>query len=468
MFFQQIVREDLGCAAYIVGSTDAGECVVVDPRLDEVDELIDLVAHKQMRIVAIIETHNHADHIAGHNELAARTGALIYVHEAADVLYPHQDLHDGDEITIGEVKIHVLHTPGHRPEHIALAIADTSRSDEPWLVLTGDSLFIGDVARPDLAIDGTEGAKQLYSSLFEKLLALPDSVEVYPGHVAGSLCGRVMNLKTSSTIGYERRHNSALHVGSQLEFVRALNANLPQRPPNMENIVSLNRGLMTLELTQPPLLSPQAFNAARQDAIVLDVRSPAVVGASHVPGSLNVDLYGPQFGTRVGFIIPADADLLLILPSWEDVHTALVELAVVGYTRVRGILAGGIRAWEVAGLPVETIPQISVHDLHKELGHPNFAVLDVREDSEWEAGHIATATHIPYHQLVHHLEEVPRASILAVICGTGQRSSIAASLLQAHGFAGLQNVEGGMGAWYAAGYETVCSEMKTPSIASSM
>src|SRR5258708_34938924 len=209
MYFKQLVKEDLGCASYIVGCPNAGICAVVDPRIDMVEEILALTSAKGLQITAVIETHNHADHISGHGELAERTGARIYVHEQAGVAFPHHDLKDGSELTFGAVKARVIHTPGHRPEHIALAVSDTSRSDDPWLVLTGDSLFIGDVARPDLAVPGEEGAEALYGSIFHRLLELEDGVEVYPAHVAGSLCGRGMNAKTGSPIGFERKRNPA-------------------------------------------------------------------------------------------------------------------------------------------------------------------------------------------------------------------------------------------------------------------
>jgi len=454
MFFQQIVREDLGCAAYLVGSTDAGTCVVVDPRVDEVDEIIDITAAKGMRVTAIVETHNHADHVAGHEELAKRTGANVYVHASAGVSYPHHAVRDGDEIRAGEVTLRVVHTPGHRPEHIALEVAGTSRSEEPWLVLTGDSLFIGDVARPDLAVDGTEGAQELYTSLFGKLLKLSDGVEIYPGHVAGSLCGRAMNLKTSSTIGYERRHNGALQANTQSDFVRDINANLPQRPPNMQRIVEINKGAEDSPSSSAPGLSSEEFDEARHEALVLDVRSPGEYGSGHVPGALNVDLRGPQFGTRVGFVVPSNRVILLVLSETGDLEYALTELAVVGYTRVRGVLTGGMESWQRDGLPVETIPQVSVAELRDEIRRGTVGVLDVREDNEWQSGHIENAVHIPFHQLTAHVDDVPRADTLAVVCGSGQRSSIATSILQAHGVSGLQNVEGGMSAWNGSGYET--------------
>src|SRR5215469_932062 len=305
MYFKQLVKEDLGCASYIVGCNSAGVCAVVDPRLDMVDEILEITSARDLQVTAIIETHNHADHISGHGELARRTGAPIYVHEQAGVVYPHKDLKDGDELRFGVAKLNVIHTPGHRPEHIALAVSDTSRSNDPWLVLTGDSLFIGDIARPDLAIPGEEGASVLYESIFNRLLELDDGVEVYPAHVAGSLCGRGMSSKTSSTIGFERKHNTAAMPRSRTEFIHDMNENLPQRPPNMFTIVERNRADFT-HLEAP--LSPRPLDALtfqremENGAFVIDTRSPQAFGEGHIPGVINVYLLSSSFATRVGFI----------------------------------------------------------------------------------------------------------------------------------------------------------------------
>jgi hydroxyacylglutathione hydrolase len=283
MYFKQLVKEDLGCASYMVGCVNEGVCAVVDPRLDMVDDILELAAAKDMQIKAVIETHNHADHISGHGEIARRTGAPIYVHEQAEVAYPHRNLKDGDELRFGVAKLHVIHTPGHRPEHIALAVSDTSRSEDPWLVLTGDSLFIGDVARPDLAVPGEQGADALYDSIFDRLFKLEDGVEIYPAHVAGSLCGRGMNPKTSSTIGFERKHNPAAAPRSRSEFIRDMNENLPQRPPNMFNIVERNRADY-VHVESP--LAPMPLNASmfqREMQMLLDKVVGDVQRALYMP-----------------------------------------------------------------------------------------------------------------------------------------------------------------------------------------
>ncbi len=484
MYFKQLVKEDLGCASYIVGCPSAGVCAVVDPRLDMVDDILVLAAQKGMRVTAVFETHNHADHISGHGELARRTGATIYVHELAHVAYPHQELHDGDELQLGEVRLRVMHTPGHRPEHIALAVADTSRSDDPWLVLTGDSLFIGDVARPDLAISGEEGADALYDSIFKRLLELDDGVEVYPAHVAGSLCGRGMNAKTSSTIGFERKHNPAVTPRPRSTFIADMNENLPQRPPNMYNIVERNREdyqHRSSPLEPLPLDAP-SFKLAMEDGVVsrggaslrpgsginpisgigpitvIDTRSPRQFGEGHIPGALHVYLHGSSFPTRVGFVANPASRLLLVAENEWAVREATTQLAVVGYDLVVGYLAGGIVTWQEAGFPVQKLPQMPVEELHTLLqagrnGH--LMVLDVRDQGEWDEGHIALAMHIPYYFVEEHWQELDPAQKTVVLCASGQRSTIACSLLQRHGFTELSNVVGGMDAWKQAGFEVI-------------
>ena len=460
MYFKQLVKEDLGCASYIVGCLDAGVCAVVDPRFDMVDEILELTAAKGLQVTAVIETHNHADHISGHGEIARRTGAEIYVHEQAGVAYPHKNLKDGDELQFGVARLRVIHTPGHRPEHIALAVADTSRSDEPWLVLTGDSLFIGDVARPDLAVPGEEGASVLYDSIFDRLLKLEDGVEVYPAHVAGSLCGRGMSARTSSTIGFERKHNPAIAPRSRAEFIYDMNENLPQRPPNMYNIVERNRG--DFAHAEAPLvprpLDALAFKREMEGgALVIDTRSPHQFGEGHIPGALHVYLRGSAFATRVGFIASPENRLLLVVKDEHDVREAVTQLAVVGYDQVVGDLDGGMAAWQEAELPVQPLSQITVESLHS-LRH-DLQVLDVRDLDEWGEGHIKGAIHIPYYFVEQRVQdegnelERYKSQPLAVICASGQRSSLASSILQKHGFTQLFNVVGGMEAWKKAGLD---------------
>ncbi len=456
MYFKQLVKEDLGCASYIVGCINEGVCAVVDPRLDMVDDILELATAKGMRVQAVIETHNHADHISGHGEIARRTGATIYIHEQAQAEYPHQKLKDGDEMALGVAKLRVMHTPGHRPEHIAIAVSDTSRSEDPWLVLTGDSLFVGDVARPDLAVPGEEGANALYDSIFERLLQLEDGVEVYPAHVAGSLCGRGMNPKTSSTIGFERKHNLAAAPRPRAAFIADLNENLPQRPPNMANIVERNRKDYAHQeaALEPLALDALAFQREMESgAQVIDTRSPRQFCNGHIPGVVQVYLRGNSFATRAGFVVSPEGRLLLVVKDERDLREAITQLAVVGFDQVVGYLDGGMAAWREAGLPEQQLEQLSIDELH-EIYHGQ-TVLDVRDRSEWDEGHIKGAKHIPYYFVEERCGELDSSGPLVVICAGGQRSTIACSILQKQGFKQLLNVLGGMDTWNRVGFETV-------------
>ena len=444
MYFEQIVRQDIGCAAYLVGSTDAGEAAVIDPRIDMVDELLAIAGREGMRIRYIIETHNHADHISGHARLAEMSGAEIAVHKDAGVDYPHRSLDDGQELALGEVRLRVLHTPGHRPEHIAIAAIDTTRGNDPWLVLTGDSLSIGDVARPDLAVDGKDGATALFQSLHKKLLELPSGTMVYPGHVAGSLCGRVNNRMTGTTIGFERMFNPALTINDQTEFVRYMNESLPERPPNMARIVELNKSDEMPEMPQPRQIT--AAQVAQEQAAgthLLDVRAPEVFGAGHLPGAINVHIDGGQFQNRVGLVFPPGARLLLVTGSDAEAARTGAALSVIGFTSIAGYVIG-----DAAG---EQTPSISVQQLNRTLAHePSLQIIDVRETNEWAEEHIAGAAGVPFHKLRAAAMSLDPTQPYALICAGGTRSMIAASILQALGFDIVYNVEGGMGAWTAA------------------
>ncbi|MGA7730194.1 MAG: rhodanese-like domain-containing protein [Chloroflexia bacterium] len=449
MYFKQFIADDLGCASYLIGDTGAGECVVVDPKWNVAD-YIEVAAGKGMRIAYVIETHNHADHISGHGKLAA-LGARVAVYESAGVEYPHLALKDGDSISVGSVRLQAIHTPGHRPEHIAIAVSDLSRTDEPWLVLTGDSLFVGDVGRPDLAIEPGEGAAQLYHSLRARLLILGDEVEVYPGHVAGSLCGKAMSDKGSSTIGFERRWNPALRARKEATFVKSVTAELPAQPPQFARIVARNRGpFLTDEIEAGPIPADEVARMREQNASILDTRSPQAFGGGHIPGAFNVYLHGGQFATRASWVLPVGKPFILVLETADELHTTLERLAMSGQDGVCGYLLGGMGAWESSGLPLETILQVSAEQLKERLDTQDndLAVLDVREQSEWREGHIPGAIHVPFHALKDHLGELPKGRTLATICGSGIRSSIAAGILQAHGYNPV-NVAGGMDAWRA-------------------
>jgi rhodanese-related sulfurtransferase/glyoxylase-like metal-dependent hydrolase (beta-lactamase superfamily II) len=452
MYFAPLIRQDIGCAAYLIGSTDAGEAAVIDPRIDMVNELIDLAMREGLHIRCIIETHNHADHVSGHHQLAERTGAVIAVHELADVTYPHQSLRDGDVLALGEVHLRVIHTPGHRPEHIAIAAIDTTCSSDPWLVMTGDSLFIGDVARPDLAVPGAEGAQALFYSLHQRLLTLPEGTLVYPSHVAGSMCGRVTNRMTGTSIGFERRSNPALAIASEQDFVRYMTESLPERPPNLGRIVALNKSAEPPNISTPAPLSPAAVQQLQSEgARVLDIRLQEAFTAGHIPGAISIALNGGQFQNRVGALLSPEQALILVAASDEEARRGAVSIAVIGYTNVAGYLAGGMQRWKQEGYAEVPLPQIAPQELAALLkSEAPPLVVDVREPNEWAEGHLEGALHVPLARLAANIHWLDPHSQIVMMCQAGARSTIGASLLRANGFSNVRNATGGINAWRQA------------------
>jgi hydroxyacylglutathione hydrolase len=453
MLFRQIIHEDLGCASYLVGDASTGVAAIVDPQWDVVPYLR-LARLHGLRIEHVIETHNHADHVSGHGRLARATDATIHVSELAGAAYPHEPLADGSVIRLGEVEVEAVHTPGHRPEHTSLLLRDRERGDEPWAVLTGDSLFVGDVARPDLAIEPRDGAAEIFASLRDRLLSLPDSVEVWPGHIGGSACGSAgMDHKTSSTIGFERRHNRAVGFDSVEAFVEDAVADLGQRPPNVEHVVALNRGPLLEDLGTPAPLSPRAVEAAiAEGALLVDARTNEQFDEAHIPGAISASAADTGFATKVGHVVAPDRELIVVAASDGYEREAAELLGAVGLA-VRGFLAGGMTAWRSEDRPVERIELIGPDALSERIadgGEP--LVLDVRDDDEFAAGRIPGSVHIPYPQLVGRLSELPADREIAVVCSGGKRSGLAASILQREGFERVVHVgRGGVGTWRSAG-----------------
>jgi glyoxylase-like metal-dependent hydrolase (beta-lactamase superfamily II)/rhodanese-related sulfurtransferase len=455
MLFRQIIHEDLGCASYLVGDSASGVAAVVDPQWD-IDPYLELSRLHGVRIEHVLETHNHADHVSGHGRLARATGATIHVHELAEAEHEHEPLADGWTLALGEgASIEAIHTPGHRPEHTSFLLRDAGRGGEPWAVLSGDSLFVGDVARPDLAIEPREGAADIFRSLHERLLALPGEVEVWPGHLGGSLCGSSgIDLKTSSTIGFERRHNRALAFGSEAEFVENAVATLGDRPPNVERIVALNRGPLIESIAAPTRLSPRGVEAAiAEGALAVDSRTNDQFNEAHIPGSISASAYDTGFATKVSRVVPAEAELVIVAASDGNELDAAELLAAVGL-RVRGFLGGGMTAWRAEERAVQRIETLDVEGLARRLdGDGGPAVLDVRGAEEFAAGHIPGSLHVPYEQLGERLAELPRDRPIAAICKAGKRSGLAASILQREGFDDVMHVSrGGVGGWRAAGH----------------
>jgi hydroxyacylglutathione hydrolase len=463
MYFEQFYLTCLAHASYMIGSE--GEAAVVDPQRD-VDLYLKAAEEQNLKIRHIFETHLHADFVSGHKELAARTGAKIYIGAHANAGFSHVPLTDGFEMKMGTVGIRALETPGHTPESVCLVITDDSQSLEPCAVLTGDTLFIGDVGRPDLSNTHTppQLAGLLYDSLHKKLLALPDAVMVYPAHGAGSLCGRAMRAERSSTIGTERLTNYALQIANRDDFIAQLTTNLPTRPDYFLEDAEINRsGAATLkELPPLPALSPAEVQALfEQNANLLDVRPGDEFAAGHVPDSISIALSG-QFASWAGGILGIHSKPVLIGDGEAQIEEARLRLARVGIEELRGYLAGGLAAWQKAGLPVSKTEQILPQELNQILRQGSLRardILDVRREGEWQAGHIEQVQCRALDTFPQGLPVIDKAGPVAVHCKSGYRSMIACSLLERAGYRNVINVAGGFDAWHAAGLPEVAEQL---------
>lgn len=461
MLLEQFYLESLGHASYLIGDEDTRTAVVFDPRRD-VSPYAEYAREHSLRIACAADSHGHNDYLSGLTELAARIPGLRVLGSAhGDLGYDHQPVRDGETIEIGDVGIEVLHTPGHTPEHISLLVYDRSMSaDVPAMLLSGGALLVGDLGRPDLLggpDEARHAARTLCETVREKLLPLPDHLQVYPTHVAGSLCGASIGSRLSTTVGYERRTSPLLaSADRQDEFMRACAepGDLPAVPPYWRRMREQNlAGAEPLGvLPEPPALSPERFDEQRQGGTaVLDARSPEAYAGGHIPGALNVAL-GPMFATWAGTILPAGAAVLLVLEDPSRLRDATWQLLRVGYPAPAGWLAGGMRGWESARLPLRTTAQLTVDELKQRLDAGQIRLLDVRQPAEWAEGHVPGATYITGAELPGRLADVPGDAPLAVTCSTGYRSSVAASLLAASGHRDVANVPGGMTAWKRAGY----------------
>jgi hydroxyacylglutathione hydrolase len=436
VLLQQFLNDDLGCASYLVGDEHAGVAVVVDPPY-AIEPVLEEARRRELRVVCVLETHTHADHVSGHGRLALEHGIPVRVHEAADASFPHEPLREGTEIELGDVVLRTIHTPGHRPEHCCFAVVDRSRADEPWLVLTGDSLFVGDTARPDLAVEAAEGAEGLFHSL-RRLVELGDGVEVFPGHVAGSLCGTAMSPRASTTIGFERRFNPALQ-GELADFLGGAAGPQPPRPPNMERIVELNRGEFLG--AQPPLAPIDSVPA---ELIVLDVRPTEVFAAGHRPGAVGIPVSGSGFATKAAFVLPERPIVLHAADNGEAARAARA-LNAVGLFEIAG--------WQEGG-GTEKLEPISLEELERLLANDAVELLDVREADERDEGHIPGSRHLPYRTA----RAAAEAGLLdgrpvVTICETGARAAVAASVLQAAGVGARPVLDDGLAGWRARGGE---------------
>ena len=437
MLFKQFVDDDLGCASYLVGDEQAGVAVVVDPAY-AIEQYVDAAILHDVRIVAAVETHTHADHVSGHGRLALEYDVPVRVHRDAGATFAHEPLDDGTEVVVGDVVLRTVHTPGHRPEHCAFAVVDRARGDEPWLVLTGDSLFVGDTARPDLAVDAHDGAEGLFHSL-HRLVALGDGVEVFPGHVAGSLCGAAMSSKPSTTIGFERRFNRAL-AETYDAFVAGASGPQPPRPPNMEAIVELNRAPFCGKRELPAEL-----DALPGDAAVLDVRDAHAYAAGHRSGAVNVPVSGSSFATKAAFVLP-DLPFVLHAADAADAAAAARRLWAVGLFSIAGWQRGG---------GDERLEPVSIDDVERRLAAGEIQLLDVRESAERDGGFIPGSQHLPYRAARQAAENgLSGQKPIVTICENGPRAAIAASVLHAAGFDARPVLDGGVATWRARGGAT--------------
>jgi glyoxylase-like metal-dependent hydrolase (beta-lactamase superfamily II)/rhodanese-related sulfurtransferase len=450
MYFQQFYLGCLSHASYIIGSD--GVAAVVDPQRDAGIYIEDAIRNG-LRIEHVIETHLHADFISGHQELAALTGAKVYLGAAAGATFPHVPVRDGDEIRFGKCILRFLETPGHTLESVSILVTDLERGPEPFAVLTGDTLFIGDVGRPDLAPGRTpqELAAMLYDSLQTKLLTLPDGVQVYPAHGAGSLCGKQLSAERSSTIGQQRANNFALQAKSREEFVHLLTSDLPERPGYFAQDAEINRSgpAPLADLPEPHAIAAEEVARLQgEGAIVLDTRPATEFGGAHIPGAVHIGLSG-QFASWAGRLVGLASKIILVTEDHDTMLEARMRLARVGMENVVGFVDGGMGGWFRAGMPVSEVPQITVQDLQRELEHVQ--LVDVRMPGEWEQGHIEGARSKPLPKLTTMLDDLDRAQPVAVHCKSGYRSSIATSLLQRAGFSQVMNVIGGFDAWQTCG-----------------
>jgi glyoxylase-like metal-dependent hydrolase (beta-lactamase superfamily II)/rhodanese-related sulfurtransferase len=426
VLFRQFVDDDLGCASYLIGDEAAGEAVVVDPAY-AIEPYLEEAQRSGVRIVRVLETHTHADHLSGHGRLALEHDVPVGVHPLAEPEFPSDAVEDGDEVRVGSLAIRVLHTPGHRPEHCCFLVDGH--------LLTGDSLLIGDAARPDLAVDATEGATAMYDSL-QRLAGLPDETEVDPGHVAGSLCATGISSARSSTVGMERLSNRALSYADVADFVAAHANTSTPRPPTVERVVALNCG---------PFVGATA--ALEQldgfDGQVLDVRSPHEFAAGHLAGAINVPVSGSSVGTKSGFLLDPDAPIAIHAASPEQAEDAARRLRAVGLLELAGYLVG------VEG--PERLEPVTLDELEALMADGGVEVIDVREKHERDEGYIPESRHIPYRLVGEFADELASGKPVVTMCESGARAAVAASVLAAHGVSARPVLDTGISDWERRG-----------------
>lgn len=471
MFLRRFYDDGLAQASWMIGCQKTGDAIVIDANRD-IRQYLEAAAAEKLRITQVTETHIHADFVSGTRELARATGAtlLLSAEGGSDWQYAFAAtdgarlLRDGDVITVGNIRIAVLHTPGHTPEHLSFLVTDTAAASEPIGIVTGDFVFVGDVGRPDLLEKAAKvantmeaGARQLFHSL-ERFRALPDFVQVWPGHGAGSACGKALGAIPTSTVGYEKRFNWGVATTDEATFVRMVLEGQPEPPLYFAEMKRINRDGPAILGGFP---SPAAGDrdalerALASGTVVIDTRPAAVFGAGHVPGTLNIPL-NKSFSTWAGWLMSYDVDIHLIADDERTAATAVRELAMIGLDRVTGWYATAVvTAWRDAGRHLGTIATLELTALAPRLAAGDVTLVDVRNRSEWEAGHLPHALHIPLGHLAARLAEIPRDRPIVVQCQSGARSAIAASHLQRLGVVDVHDLLGGFQRWSAERREVV-------------
>lgn len=452
MIIRQFFIPGIAHSSYLIGGI--GSCLIVDPSRD-IDQYLAAATAEGMKITGVLETHLHADFLSGHCEIASRTGAQIYMPEKAEARFAHLPVREGSEILLDDLRITVIETPGHTPEHVSYVLTHLSRGDTPVAVFCGDTLFVGDVGRPDLFPGrARELASALFSSLHEKLLTLPDYCEVYPAHGAGSFCGRALSSKRSSTIGYERLYNGVVAITDREEFIRYLTTAMPPSPDHFTRCSAMNREGPALLADLPPLLSipptrVQKLISGGKTEIV-DIRQYDAFAGMHIPRSWNIDI-DVNFSTFAGWILHPDSEYILSGNRDSRYADAALMLRRVGIDLVRGWVEGGLQNWTLAGQGNDHITILSVHELANLRNSSEPLILDVRGESEYQGYHIPEAINIPWADLRARFRELDPSREIVIICGTGVRAGIACSILKRNGFSSVRNVAGGYNAWIAAG-----------------
>ena len=456
MELRQFVIEGLGHISGLVVDDAAGVAAVVDPRRD-VDLYLDEARARGVRISHVVETHLHNDYVSGARELADLSGA-VQIHAAGAALrHDHQAVRDNETFDVGKLRFRALETPGHTPEHLSYSVADRSRADEPQLLFTGGSLLVGAVGRTDLlGAEHAEGyARQMHASLHDRLLTHEDSVTVLPTHGGGSLCSKDIATTPWSTVGFERRHDPLLAIQEVETFVRALIADQPAFPHYFARMRPINQaGPAPLGAVPEPAPLPveQVRRLLAGEGQIIDARSPEDYAAGHIRGSLSIPA-GSSFGTWLGWVVPHDRPVVLVLASVDDWDGQIRQALRIGHENVAGYVDGGLDAWRSSGGPVAEGASISVSELAKKLqADPDVVVIDVRQASEYEGGHVPGALRIHAGDLPDRLSELPRNRPIATICASGYRSSVAAGLLHQAGFSDVSAVRDGLPEWRAAGY----------------